>query len=118
MFTEQLNFAVVQTELDDVFKQEFDYDSGEPEIATARTAELFKVVPTTMAAYITDTFAGSPLFPIVGEVQTVPLSTPRVTNKQTTLVKDFAEGIELSKDLFDDEIVGFRLSSVFLSFAL
>lgn len=106
MFTEAQNFAIVQTELDTVFFQEFDYDTNFPSIATARTAELFKPVETTHAAYIEETFKGSPLFPIIGETSVVPLSTPKVANKLTTLVKDFAQGIELSKDLFDDNMHG------------
>lgn len=106
MFTEALNFAVVQTELDTVFYQNFDYDANFPSIATANTGELFKPTQTTHAAYIEETFKGSGLFPSITEVQVVPLSTPRVTNKLTTLVKDFASGIEISKDLFDDNMHG------------
>ncbi len=106
MFTEAQNFAIVQTELDDVFYQNFDYDATSPGIATARTGELFKVIETTHASYIADIFKGSGLFPIIGETQSVPTSTPQVTNKQTTLVKDFASGIEISKDLFDDNMHG------------
>lgn len=106
MFTESQNFAIVQTELDDVFYQQFDYDATMPGIATARTAELFKPITTTHASYIAEIFKGSGLFPIIGETQTVPTSTPSVANKQTTLVKDFASGIEISKDLFDDNMHG------------
>ena len=89
-----------------MFYQNFDYDATTPGIATARTAELFKPIQTTHASYIADVFKGSGLFPIIGGTQTVPLNTPRVTNKQTTLVKDFASGIEISKDLFDDNMHG------------
>lgn len=109
MFTEAQNFAIVQTELDTVFYQNFDYDATTPGIATARTAELFKPVETTHASHIAEIFKGSGLFPIIGETQTVPQSTPKVTNKQTTLVKDFASGIEISKDLFDRLLVSFKL---------
>lgn len=107
MFTEAQNFAVVQTELDTVFYQNFDYDSDFPSIATANTAALFKPVQTTHASYIEEIFAGSGLFPIIGETATVPASVPKVTNKLTTLVKDFANSIEISKDLFDDNINSF-----------
>lgn len=106
MFTEAQNFAIVQTELDSVFYQNFDYDTNYPSIATARTAELFKPLQTTHASYILEVFKGSPLFPQVGETQSIPLATPSVTNKMTTLVKDFAQGIELSKNLFDDNMHG------------
>ena len=37
MFTEAQNFAIVQTELDDVFFQTFEYDSSSPGIATAQS---------------------------------------------------------------------------------
>lgn len=106
MFTEAQNFAIVQTELDGVFYQKFDYDATTPGIATARTAELFKPLETTHASYIAEVFKGSGLFPKIGETQAVPTSTPAVANKQTTIVSDFASGIEISKNLFDDNMHG------------
>lgn len=106
MFTEQENLAIVRTELDSVFYQEFEYDSSDPGIATANTAAIFKPRITEHAQYIEEVFKGSGLFPVIGETQTVPLSTPQVANKLTTSVKDFAQGIELSKDLFDDNLHG------------
>ena len=113
MFTEAQNFAVVQTELDDVFYQNFEYDDSFPSIATANTGVLFKPLNTTHAAYIEEIFRGSGLFPQIGETSTVPLSTPKVANKITTAILDFAQGIEISKDLFDD-----RLSALLSSFTL
>lgn len=104
MFTESQNLAIAQTELDSVFYQTFDYDATTPGIATARTAELFKPLDTTHASNISEIFKGSGLFPKIGETQTVPTSTPKVANKQTTLVSDFASGIEISKNLFDDNL--------------
>lgn len=106
MFTEQQNFAVVQTELDTVFYQNFEYDNTFPSIATANTGVLFKPLETDHAAYIEEIFKGSGLFPVVGETATVPLSTPAVRNKITTYIKDFAQGIEISKNLFDDNMHG------------
>lgn len=106
MWTEAQNFAIVQTELDRVFFQEFMYDASFPGIATANTGELFKPLQTEHAAYIEEVYKGSGLFPVVGETQAVPISTPKVANKLTTYVKDFAQGIELSKDLFDDNMHG------------
>jgi len=44
------------------------------------------------------------LFPVVGETQAVPLATPKVTNKQTTQILTFAQGIDISKQLFDDNM--------------
>lgn len=106
MFTESQNFAVVQTQLDSVFYQAFDYDSTHPGIATANTAALFKPMTTTHAAYIEQIYKGSGFFPVVGETQTVPQSTPQIKNQLTTYIKDFAQGIEISKNLFDDNMFG------------
>lgn len=96
----------MRTELDRVFYQNFQYDSSYPGIATAGTAELFKPMNIDRAAYVEEIFKGAPLFPIVGEIQTVPVTTPIVGNKLTTYIQDFAQGIQLSKDLFDDNMHG------------
>lgn len=106
MFSESQNFAIVQTELDSVFYQNFEYDTTIPGMATAMTAEIFKPMQTTHAAYIEEVYAGNPLFVNIGETQTVPTSTPKVANKLTTYVKDFALSVELSKNLFDDNMHG------------
>jgi len=106
MFTEAQNFSIVQTELDKVFFQEFDYNEAFPGVAHATTAEIFKPQETTHAAWIQSINKGSGLFPAVGETQSVPLSTPHVTNKQTTQVLTFAQGIDISKQLFDDNMHG------------
>lgn len=106
MFTEAQNFAIVQTELDSVFFQNFEYDRTEPGIATARTTELFKPLEITHAAYIEEIFKGSQLFSAIGETAAVPVATPKVANKLTTYILDFAQGIELSKDMFDDNMHG------------
>ncbi len=102
MFTEAQNFSIVQTELDAVFFQQFDYDETFPGVAHATTASIFKPIETTHAAWIQSINKGSGLFPAIGETATVPLSTPAVRNKQTTLVQTFAQGIDISKQLFDD----------------
>jgi len=106
MFTEAQNFAIVQTELDAVFFQTWDSQDNFPGHFTANTGEIFKPITTTHAAYIEEVYKGVGLFPIIGEVQTVPQSTPHVTNKMVTYVKDFAQGISLSKNLFDDNMFG------------
>ena len=106
MFTEAQNFSIVQTELDRVFFQQFDYTSTFPGVARATTAEIFKPQETTHAAWIQSINKGSGLFPAIGETATVPLSTPHVTNKQTTQVLTFAQGIDISKQLFDDNMHG------------
>jgi hypothetical protein len=106
LFTEAQNFSIVQTELDKVFFQQFDYDEAFPGVAHATTAEIFKPQETTHAAWIQSINKGSGLFPAIGETQAVPLSTPHVTNKQTTLIQTFAQGIDISKQLFDDNMHG------------
>lgn len=106
MFTEAQNFSIVQTELDTVFFQQFQYDASQPGIATAQTGVIFKPLQTDHAAYIGQINKATGFFSIIGETQTVPLSTPAVRNKYTILIKDFADSIEISKDLFDDNMHG------------
>lgn len=106
MFTEAQNFSIVQTELDKVFFQMFDYNDTFPGVAHATTGDIFKPQETTHASWIQSINKGSGLFPAIGETQAVPLSTPKVTNKQTTLITTFAQGINISKQLFDDNMHG------------
>ena len=105
MFTEAQNFSLVQTELDEVFKQNYEA-SLPPSYATAMTAEIFKVTDTTHSAYIGTIHKGPGLFSKIGEVATVPSYTAKVANKWTVTISDFAQGIDISKDLFDDDIHG------------
>lgn len=105
MFTEAQNFSLVQTELDEVFRQSYEA-SLPPSYATAMTAEIFKVTDTTHAAYIGTIHKGPGLFSKIGEVQSVPSYVAKVANKWTVTIADFAEGIEVSKNLFDDDIHG------------
>lgn len=106
MFTEAQNFAIVQTELDSVFYQEFNYTDSNPVMTTCANDAIFKQTTIDRAAYIEEVFKGVGLFTMIGETQTVPLGTPKVANKLTTYIKDFAQGVELSKDLFDDNLHG------------
>lgn len=105
MFTEAQNFSLVQTELDEVFRQKYE-TSLPPSYATAMTGDIFKVTDTTHAAYIGTIHKGPGLFSKIGEVQSVPSYTAKVGNKWTVTISAFAEGIEISKDLFDDDIHG------------
>lgn len=105
MFTEAQNFSLVQTELDEVFAQSYEA-SVIPSIATAMTAEIFKVVNTTHAAYIGTIHKGPGFFSKIGEMAIVPNYIAKVGNKWTVTISDFAQGIEISKDLFDDDIHG------------
>lgn len=105
MFTEAQNFSLVQTELDEVFRQNYE-SSLPPSYATAMTGEIFKVTDTTHAAYIGTIHKGPGLFSKIGEVQAVPSYVAKVANKWTVTISDFAEGIEVSKNLFDDDLHG------------
>lgn len=105
MFTEQQNFSLVQTELDEVFRQNYEVTLP-PSYATAMTAEIFKVTDTTHAAYIGTIHKGPGLFSKIGEGAIVPSYIAKVGNKWSVTISDFAEGIEISKDLFDDDIHG------------
>lgn len=105
MFTEIQNFSLVQTELDEVFKQSYE-GSVPPSYATAMTSDLFKVTDTDHAAYIGTIHKGPGLFTKIGEVQAVPSYVAKVGNKWTVTISDFAEGIEISKNLFDDDFHG------------
>jgi len=105
MFTETQNFSLVQTELDEVFKQSYEA-TVPPSYATALTGDIFKVTDTTHAAYIGTIHKGPGLFSKIGEVQAVPSYVAKVANKWTVTIADFAEGIDISKNLFDDDIHG------------
>lgn len=102
MFTEAQQYAIVRTELDDVFRQEFNYDDANPVMTTCKNPLIFKQETTDMAFDIEEIYKGVNLAPIITEAQTVPTSTPKVANKITTQIKDFALSVELTKDLFDD----------------
>lgn len=103
MFTEGQNFSLVQTELDEVFRQNYEA-SLPPSFATAMTGDIFKVTDTTHASYIGTIHKGPGLFSKIGEVQAVPSYVAKVANKWTVTIADFAEGIDVSKNLFDDDI--------------
>ena len=105
MFTEAQALSLAQTELDEVFRQNYEA-SLPPSYATAMTSDVFKVTNTTHAAYIGNIHKGPGLFSKIGEVQAVPSYSARPANKWTVSIADFAEGIEISKNLFDDDMQG------------
>lgn len=106
MFNEAQNLAIVRTELDSVFFQEFNYQDSNPIMTNCMNPAIFRQESTDKAFDIEEVFRGTNLYPIITETQTVPTSTPKVANKITTAIKDFAESVELSKDLFDDNMHG------------
>jgi phage major head subunit gpT-like protein len=111
MFNEIQNFSLVQTEIDEVFRQNYE-GSVPPGYATAMTGEIFKITNTTHAAYIGNIHKGPGLYSKIGEVQAVPSYTAKVANKWTVNISDFAEGIDISKNLFDDDMHGEWMAQV------
>lgn len=105
MFNSAQNLAIVQTELDGVFFQDFNRTEA-PGTATALTAEIFKVINVDHVNYIQEVFKGTGLWSATGETQAVATDSPFVTNKQTVTVTDFTKGIEIPKNLFDDNMFG------------
>jgi hypothetical protein len=105
-WTEAQNTAIVRTELDRIFFQNFQAAEEIPGYAGAETAALFKPMSFDRQAYVEEVYAGAPFYPAIGEVQTVPQNTPTIANKLTTVVKDYALSVEISKDLFDDNMHG------------
>ncbi len=112
MFNEAQNTAIVRTELDSVFYQEFNYEDANPVMTNCKNASIFRQESTDRAFDIAEIYKGVGLAPIISETQTVPTSTPKVANKITTQIKDFGLSIELSKDLFDDNMHGVWARSV------
>lgn len=106
MFNEAQNLAIVRTELDSVFYQEFNYEDSNPVMTNCQNAMIFRQETTDKAFDIEEIYKGVNLAPIITESQTVPTSTPKVANKITTQIKDFGQSVELSKDLFDDNMHG------------
>lgn len=104
--TNSLNPLVIKTEIDDVFFQEFDLTAKDPHVATALTPEVFKQVEMTSAAYIEAVLGGGGYWDEKGELEDVPLSSPRVANKVTYTAETLAKGIELSKEFWNDEMHG------------
>lgn len=112
MFTEAENLAIVRTELDGVFYQEFNYEDGNPVMTTCRNDLLFKQINITNAAYIEEVYKGGSLYQQVNETGALPVGTPKVANKLTTYAKTFADVRELSKQLFDDNMHGVWAATV------
>lgn len=104
-FSSALNPNVVKTALDKVFFQEFD-GSKKPELATAETASIFKQDSVSNSAVIEEVFQGTGLWGTRSEEQDVPQATPKVGNKITFLVSNYAQSVDISKNFFDDNMHG------------
>ena len=101
-----LNPAVVQTELDAIFVQEYD-QANRPGIATALSPMVFKQQSISNSAHIEEVLGGGGgLWNTKGEEQAVQQASPRVANKATYSAVTFAKGIQISKEYFDDNMHG------------
>jgi len=98
---------IVKTALDDVFYQEANIQQH-PQYATAETAAVFKQDTADSSAVIWELFKGGGLWSTRSEEQDVVSATPRVANQKTFTVTNFAQSIDITKNLFDDK---FRLLS-------
>lgn len=104
--TNALNPAVVKTELDAIFVQEYDYPVG-PGMATAETPEIFKQMTIDNSAHIEEVLSGGGGFwQVKGEEAPVPQASPRVANKVTYVSLTFANSLQISKEFFDDNMHG------------
>jgi hypothetical protein len=100
-YSSNLNPDVVQTALDKVFMQEFDVMTG-PGQATVGTSDIFIQDTADGASVIAEVFKGSGLWEERGEEENVAGGTPKITNKITFIVTEFAKSIDIPKVFFDD----------------
>ena len=98
-----LNPNVVKTALDDVFYQEFELAPG-PQVANAKDSLAFKQSSASNAAKVMEVFKGSGLWEQRAEEADVPSDTPRVGDQATYSVVNFAKSVDITKNLFDDEM--------------
>ena len=104
MFTEaSVNGSLSQTELDEIFRQNLEAQDP-PGWASAYSPEIFKVTNTTHSSYFGKVHRGPGFFSQIGEVTTVPTYQATVANKYTVVIAPFAESIDISKDLVDDDL--------------
>lgn len=104
-FTSAINPDVVKTELDDVFMQEFNY-TNHPGYADATSELIFNQDSTDKQAEQEEVFKGVSLWGQRSEEQDVPADEPRITNKVTYNVVNFAKSVDISKNFFDDNMHG------------
>lgn len=118
-YSSDLNPDVVKTALDDVFKQEMEYGSG-PGHANATTEAIFKQDTVDNSAVILEVFKGAGYWTSRTEEQDVSAATPRIGNKITFSVTEYAQSIDIPKIFFDDKLKDLVsiLSSVSISRAL
>ena len=100
-FTSGLNSAVVKTELDDVFYQQFNA-AQHPNDASVETVQIFKQDTADSSAVILEIFKGVGSFESRNEEQDVPSASPRINNKKTVSIVDYDKVVYVPKMFFDD----------------
>jgi len=99
--TSGLNPAVVRTELDDVFFQQFN-GSSHPNNSTAETVQIFNQDTADSSAVILEIFKGVGSFEERNEEQDVPTASPRINNKKTIAIANYDKAVYIPKNFFDD----------------
>lgn len=97
-----LNPNVVKTALDMVFFPAFNAEMH-PGLVTAESSAVFNQETTDRAAEIVEVFKGAGLWESRAEEQDVPQGTFRVGNNKTYTVTNYAQSLDISKNLFDDD---------------
>jgi len=100
--TSSLNYDVVHTLLDSVWKQEFDLFVG-PGIATVETPAIFKQATSTKSQETLELFKGTGLWQQKGNQQDIKDAQPRVANQITFKHVTWANSVSLDKEFFDDD---------------
>lgn len=97
-----INPNVVKTALDKVFMQEFNGEMH-PGFVTAESPIVFNQETIDRAAAITEIFKGAGLWEVKSEEGDVPQSQFKVGNTKTFTVAEYAQSLDISKNLFDDD---------------
>jgi len=104
MILEADNLAITRTMYDKVFFNAFEAatSDGAYVMGSVDDASLFRTTTIDNGAYLGITSVGTGLWKRIGEVEQIPQSSPVLGNAFTVIPEDFADGIEISKNLMDD----------------
>jgi phage major head subunit gpT-like protein len=97
-----LNPNIVKTALDLVFFPAFNAEMH-PGLVTAESSATFNQETTDRAAEIVEVFKGAGLWETRAEEQDVPQGQFKVGNNKTYTVTNYAQSLDISKNLFDDD---------------
>lgn len=104
-FSSKLNPNVVKTALDDVFYQEFD-GTQHPNYVDATSPDIFIQDTIDRAAVVEEVFGGTGLWGERKEEENVAQAFPKIGNKITFTVANFAQSVDIPKNFFDDNMHG------------